>query len=221
MSHVSAGYRQRVAAVLAASPLIPVLAIRRLEDAVPLCQALYDGGVRVLEITLRTEHGEQAITRVQEAIPDAIVGAGTVTTAEQFRRVTELGAAFVITPGLTGSILNAAVESDTPLLPGVATASELMLGYEKGLRHFKFFPAEVAGGIPALRALAGPFPDVTFCPTGGIRRETAADYLALANVASVGGSWLTPDDLVQQGDWEAISGLARTSLASLGATRNR
>ncbi|AZT84293.1 bifunctional 4-hydroxy-2-oxoglutarate aldolase/2-dehydro-3-deoxy-phosphogluconate aldolase [Marinobacter sp. NP-4(2019)] len=215
MSQLSDFHRERVRAVLASSPLIPVIAINDPDDAVPLCQALVDGGINVLEITLRTEHGVKAIERVREAIPDAWVGAGTVTGIDQYRQVEAAGAQFVITPGVTEAILEFGLTSEVPLLPGISTISELMMGYNLGYREFKFFPAEVAGGIPALKAFSGPFPDVTFCPTGGIRRDTARDYLALGNVQAVGGSWLTPADAIASKDWAKITEIARGSLEAL------
>ena len=157
----------------------------------------------------------KAIEQVRKAIPDAWVGAGTVTSIAQYRQVEAAGAQFVITPGVTEAILEFGVTSEAPLLPGISTISELMVGYNLGYREFKFFPAEVAGGIPALKAFSGPFPDVTFCPTGGIRRNTAADYLALGNVQAVGGTWLTPADVVAAKDWAQITEIARGSLADL------
>ncbi|MCG2580798.1 MAG: bifunctional 4-hydroxy-2-oxoglutarate aldolase/2-dehydro-3-deoxy-phosphogluconate aldolase [Marinobacter sp.] len=215
MSQLSDFHRERVRAVLASSPLIPVIAINDPDDAVPLCQALVDGGINVLEITLRTEHGVKAIEQVRKAIPDAWVGAGTVTSIDQYRQVEAAGAQFVITPGVTEAILEFGLTSEVPLLPGISTISELMLGYNLGYREFKFFPAEVAGGIPALKAFSGPFPDVTFCPTGGIRRDTARDYLAQGNVQAVGGSWLTPGDAIASKDWAKITEIARGSLGDL------
>ncbi|WP_372982634.1 bifunctional 4-hydroxy-2-oxoglutarate aldolase/2-dehydro-3-deoxy-phosphogluconate aldolase [Marinobacter sediminum] len=215
MTQLSEFQRERVQAVLAASPLVPVIAINELEDAVPLCQALVDGGINVLEITLRTEHGVNAIKAVREAIPDAWVGAGTVTSVAEYRQVEAAGAQFVITPGVTEAILEFGVTSEAPLLPGISTVSELMMGYALGYREFKFFPAEVSGGVPALKAFSGPFSDVTFCPTGGIRRDTAKDYLALKSVKAVGGSWLTPAEVVAAKDWAQITQIARDSLADL------
>lgn len=215
MTQLSEFHRERIQAVLAASPLVPVIAIHHLEDAVPLCRALVDGGINVLEITLRTEHGVDAIRAVREAIPEAWVGAGTVTSIAQYRQVEAAGAQFVITPGVTEAILEFGLTSEAPLLPGIASVSELMMGYALGYREFKFFPAEVAGGVPALKAFSGPFGDVTFCPTGGIRRDTASNYLALENVQAVGGSWLTPSDVVAAKDWGQITEIARGSLADL------
>lgn len=215
MTQLSEFHRERVQTVLAASPLVPVIAINNLEDAVPLCQALVDGGINVLEITLRTACGVDAIKAVRAAIPEAWVGAGTVTSIAQYRQVEAAGAQFVITPGVTEAILEFGVTSEAPLLPGIATVSELMMGYALGYREFKFFPAEVAGGVPALKAFSGPFGDVTFCPTGGIRQDTAGNYLALENVKAVGGSWLTPGDVVAARDWGRITEIARGSLADL------
>ncbi|MDX1816255.1 MAG: bifunctional 4-hydroxy-2-oxoglutarate aldolase/2-dehydro-3-deoxy-phosphogluconate aldolase [Marinobacter sp.] len=215
MSQLSDYHRDRIQSVLGASPLIPVIAIRDPEDAIPLCRALVAGGISVLEITLRTEHGLRAIEAVRAAIPEAWVGAGTVTSVEQYRQVESAGAQFVITPGVTESLLEFGVTSAAPLLPGIATVSELMMGYQHGYRAFKFFPAEVSGGVAALKSFGGPFPEVVFCPTGGIRRATAKDYLALGNVKAVGGSWLTPDDVVAQKDWAQIEEVARGSLADL------
>ena len=215
MNQLSDYHRERVQAVLAASPLVPVIAIKDPDDAIPLCRALVDGGIRVLEITLRTEHGVRAIEKVRKAIPEAWVGAGTVTSIAQYRQVESAGAQFVITPGITEAILEFGVTSEAPLLPGVSTVSELMMGYALGYREFKFFPAEVAGGIPELKAFSGPFPDVVFCPTGGISRQTARDYLALPNVCAVGGSWLTPAEAIAGKDWPAVSEIARGSLGDL------
>lgn len=208
-------HRDCIKTILDASPLMPVITINKLSDAVPLCQALVDGGINVLEITLRTEHGVKAIEAVRNAIPDVWVGAGTITSIDQYRQAEAAGARFVVTPGVTESLLKFGTTSGAPLLPGISTISELMMGYALGYREFKFFPAEVAGGIPALRAFSGPFQDVTFCPTGGIARDTAKDYLALKNVRTVGGSWLAPASLIAAGDWAGITEIASASLANL------
>ncbi|KPQ30289.1 MAG: 2-dehydro-3-deoxyphosphogluconate aldolase / (4S)-4-hydroxy-2-oxoglutarate aldolase [Marinobacter excellens HL-55] len=215
MPQVSMEHREQIRAVLTASPLIPVITIDDPEDAIPLCRALVDGGLKVLEITLRTEFGVDAIRQVRQALPEALVGAGTVTSIAQYRQVESAGAQFVITPGVTEAILDFGVTSEAPLLPGIATASELLMGYSHGYRYFKLFPAEVSGGISALKAFSGPFPDVVFCPTGGIRQNTASAYLALENVATVGGTWLTPADAIANKDWARITEIARASLASL------
>ena len=215
MTGLTEAQRQRVLSVLATGPLVPVITLKRQEDAVPLAEALVEGGIRVLEVTLRTPAGLAAIETLSKHLPnDVMVGAGTVTDPQQYRRAEEAGARFVVSPGVTPNLLHHGLTAEAPLLPGVATVSELMLGYEMGYRAFKYFPAAVAGGLEGLKAMAGPFPDVVFCPTGGIRRDTARDYLALGNVMAVGGTWLTPDKKVSQGDWDGIVRLARDSLAS-------
>lgn len=214
MVFLAEDHRLQVDRILAASPLIPVISIQQPEHALPLCQALVDGGIRVLEITLRTAHGLAAIKEVRAAMPEEVwVGAGTVTDIDRYREAEHAGADFVVSPGVTNRLLDYGLTSDVPLLPGIATVSELMVGYELGYRSFKFFPAAVAGGIDALKAFGGPFADARFCPTGGIRQDTARDFHALANVIAVGGTWLTPDALVSSGDWGAIEELARQSLA--------
>lgn len=208
-------HRNQVQALLAACPLVPVIAIHKPEHALPLGRALVAGGINILEITLRTPYGLDAIRELRAELPDAWVGAGTVTTVEQYRDVDQAGAQFVITPGVTEALLDHSISADAPLLPGVSTLSEMMLGYQKGFRHFKFFPAAVSGGTAALKAFSGPFPDVVFCPTGGISKETAKDYLALSNVSAVGGSWLTPQDAIDAGDWDRVTEIAKQSLALL------
>ncbi|MDN6318359.1 MAG: bifunctional 4-hydroxy-2-oxoglutarate aldolase/2-dehydro-3-deoxy-phosphogluconate aldolase [Marinobacter sp.] len=215
MSQLSDFHRERIRTVLKASILMPVITIRHPGDAVPLCQALFAGGIRVMEITLRTEYGAEAIKNVREALPEAWVGAGTVTCLAQYREAEAAGAQFIVTPGVTEALLEFSLTSEAPLLPGISTASELMLGYCLGYREFKFFPAEVIGGVSALNAFDGPFPDATFCPTGGIRRHTARDYLALNNVQTVGGSWLTPEEIVAKKDWAEITNIAAGSLSEL------
>lgn len=194
--------------ILQASPVMPVIAIERLEDAVPLAKALVAGGIRVLEITLRTEHGLAAIRAVSEAVPEAIVGVGTLTRPEEFTRARDAGAVFGVSPGLTAALIQAAQQSGLPLLPGVMTPSEAMQAREAGFLQLKLFPAVTAGGIGMLKALAGPLPDLMFCPTGGISQQTAAAFLACENVACVGGSWLTPRDVIAHGDWAGITALA-------------
>lgn len=188
-------------------PVIPVIVIDRLEDAVPLAQALVAGGVRVLEVTLRTPVALDAI-RAMTAVEGAIVGAGTIRSAADARAAHAAGAVFGVSPGYTAEVGAACREIGLPLLPGVATASEVMAAQADGLSFLKFFPATAAGGIPMLKALAGPFPDVVFCPTGGISLATAPDFLALPNVKVCGGSWLTPADAVKAGDWGRITELA-------------
>lgn len=189
--------------------VIPVLAIQRVEDAVPLARALVEGGLSVLEITLRTDCALEAIERIKAALPQASVGVGTVLTPAQYRQAEQVGADFVVTPGTTEALYRYGVGSPVPMLPGIATVSELMVGWQYGYRRFKFFPAEASGGVKALKAFAGPIPEARFCPTGGIGINNAEDYLALKNVMCVGGSWLTPNSLVEAEDWDAIRSLAR------------
>jgi 2-dehydro-3-deoxyphosphogluconate aldolase/(4S)-4-hydroxy-2-oxoglutarate aldolase len=194
-------------------PVIPVIVLDRVEDAVPLARALLAGGVRVLEVTLRTPAALAAIEAIARGVPDAIVGAGTIRSAADARAARDAGSAFGVSPGYTAEVGAACREIGLPLLPGVATASEVMAAQADGLSFLKFFPATAAGGIPMLKALAGPFPDVVFCPTGGITPETAPQFLALPNVKVCGGSWLTPADAVDAGDWARITQLARAATA--------
>lgn len=200
--------------VLRAGPVMPVMVIKNLDDAVPLANALVAGGIPVLEITLRTPVALEAIKRISQEVEGAIVGAGTIANPQQLQAAADAGAAFAISPGITVSLLNAAIDGSIALIPGVATLSELMLGMEYGLDHFKFFPAEAAGGIPMLKAIAGPFPQAIFCPTGGISPENYQAYLKLPNVACVGGSWLAPQDAVNAKDWAKVTELARQAIVS-------
>lgn len=172
------------------TPVLPVIQVDKPEEILPIAEALAEGGIHGLEITLRTEAGLGAIELAAKEISDAIVCAGTVTSADQLKKVADAGAEFVVTPGLTESLLKAADELSIELLPGIATPSELMLGLEVGLTHFKLFPAAIVGGIPMIRAMAGPFPQVKFCPTGGIKSNDFLDYLAEPNVFCVGGTWM-------------------------------
>ena len=190
-------------------PVIPVIVIHRIEDAVPMAQALVDGGVRVLEITLRTPVALQCMEAIARAVPEAIVGAGTVRSIADAQAAKDAGCVFAVSPGYTSAIGLACRDIGLPLLPGVATGSEVMMANADGYRFLKFFPATAAGGIPMLKALAGPFPDVVFCPTGGITVESAPQFLALPNVKVCGGSWLTPADAVAAQDWACITRLAR------------
>lgn len=199
--------------IMRTSPVIPVIAIDNIEQAVPLAKALVAGGIRVLEVTLRTEYGIPAIRAMVEQVPDAIVGVGTLTQPEEFSAARKAGAVFGVSPGLTPGLVEAARRSGLPLLPGVMTPSEVMAAREAGFRQLKLFPAVPAGGVGMLSAIAGPLPDVTFCPTGGISVETAPQFLACKNVACVGGSWLTPKDAMKSGDWDRITELARAASA--------
>ena len=197
-------------------PVIPVIVIQRLQDAVPLAQALVAGGVRVLEVTMRTPVALAAIEAIARSVPGAIVGAGTIRSAADARAARQAGSAFGVSPGYTSEVGAACREVGLPLLPGVATAGEVMAAQADGLGFLKFFPATAAGGIPMLKALGGPFPDVVFCPTGGITLESAPQFLALPNVKVCGGSWLTPQDAVDAGDWARITRLATAASALRG-----
>lgn len=197
--------------ILARSPVIPVIVIEHLEYAVPLAQALVDGGLPVLEVTLRSEVAVQAIEQISVSVPEALVGAGTVTRPGQFGELLDAGARFAVSPGLTDSLVAAGRESQLPFLPGVFSPGEVMRAVENGFDTLKLFPAQQAGGIAMLQALAGPLPEVKFCPTGGIGADNFIDYLALPNVACVGGSWVCPPSAIAQQDWEAIRQLARNA----------
>ena len=204
--------------VMQAGPVIPVIVIERLADAVPLARALVAGGVRVLELTLRTRVALQAIERVAAEVEGAIVGAGTLTRPEDVEAVRRAGAVFGVSPGLTRELAAAARSGGLPLLPGVMTPSDVIAAGAAGYTELKLFPAQQAGGMGMLKALGGPFPDVCFCPTGGVSAATAPEFLALPNVVCVGGSWLTPADAVAAGDWDRITTLARAA-SLLGAAR--
>lgn len=204
---------RRLDDILVQAPVVPVLAIDRLEQAGPLARALVDAGLPVLEVTLRTPVALDAIRRMRIEVPGAVVGAGTVLTPADLAAVDAAGAAFAIAPGATPALYAAALTSAIPFLPGIASASELMAGLEQGYTRFKFFPAEAAGGVAALRGFAGPFPQVRFCPTGGIDLAKAPAYLALKNVVTVGGSWMVPADALAAGDWDRIGALAREAAA--------
>ena len=195
--------------VMRTGPVIPVIAIEELAHAVPLAKALVAGGVRVLEVTLRTAVGLDSIRAIAREVPDAIVGVGTLTRPEEFAKALEAGARFGVSPGLTPSMVEAAHQTGLPLLPGVMTPSDVIAARLAGFQQLKLFPAQQAGGIGMLKALGGPFPDVMFCPTGGVSVENAPDFLALPNVACVGGSWLAPKAVMVAGDWGKITALAK------------
>jgi 2-dehydro-3-deoxyphosphogluconate aldolase/(4S)-4-hydroxy-2-oxoglutarate aldolase len=190
-------------------PVIPVLTIAELEHAVPLARALTAGGLRVLEITLRTPVALAAIDAMRKALPEAVIGVGTLTRAVDFAAADRVGAQFGVTPGLTPELGAAARGARFPLLPGVMTPTELIAARSAGFNVLKLFPAQQAGGVAMLKALGAPFPDVLFCPTGGITRDSAAEFLRLPNVACVGGSWVAPPSLLAARDWAAIEALAR------------
>ena len=202
---------QCVDAIFARAPVIPVITIERIQDALPLCRALADGGLPVLEVTLRSTCALDAIERIARELPDACIGAGTVLSPRDLAAVQRAGAQFAISPGATEALYAAAADAAIPLIPGIATASELMRGLELGWQRFKFFPAEASGGVAALTGFAGPLPQARFCPTGGIDAAKAPAYLALPNVACVGGSWMLPPEAVRAGDWARIAQLAQAA----------
>ena len=199
--------------VMRVGPVIPVIVIDELAQAVPLAKALVAGGVRVLEVTLRTAPALEAIRLMARDVPDAIVGVGTLTRPQDFKDALDAGAKFGVSPGLTPAMIQAAHETGLPLLPGVFTPSDVIAARLAGFSQLKLFPAQQAGGIGMLKALGGPFPDVMFCPTGGVSAENAPDFLALPNVACVGGSWLVPKAAVKSGDWGKITALAKEANA--------
>lgn len=196
--------------ILKVAPVVPVMVVERIEDAVPLAKALYAGGLKVLEITLRTPCALDAITAMVEALPaDAVIGAGTIITPKDLEAAIKAGSTFLVSPGTTPALIEAAKGNPVPLLAGVATPTEAMNLYVQGFTHQKFFPAEAAGGVPMLKSIGGPLPQITFCPTGGIDLARAPSYLALPNVACVGGTWMAPKELMKAGRWDEIERLAR------------
>jgi 2-dehydro-3-deoxyphosphogluconate aldolase/(4S)-4-hydroxy-2-oxoglutarate aldolase len=207
--------QEKLAALLRSACVIPVLTIERLEDAAPLARALVAGGVRVLEVTLRTPVAIEAAKAIMAHVPEAIVGIGTSLNGSDLARAEDVGARFGISPGATPELLEAAAASGLPFAPGIATASELMQALAHGFDLVKFFPAEQSGGIKALRALAGPFPDARFCPTGGIGEANAAAWLAEPNVVAVGGSWLCPAAYIRSGNWSGITAMCQRAMKSL------
>ncbi len=206
MTHTST-----IDSILSRAPVVPVIAIERLSDAVPLARALVAGGLPVLEITLRTACALDAMRAIAAEVPGAVVGAGTVLTPTDLTAVAAAGARFAISPGATPTLYAAAAGASIPWLPAIATASELMAGMEQGFRRFKFFPAESSGGIATLKSFAGPFAQARFCPTGGIDAAKAPAYKALANVITVGGSWMLPKAAIDAGRWDEIEALARAA----------
>ncbi len=203
----------RIDVICASAPVIPVLTLENADQALGIGTALVNGGLKVLEITLRSDYGLSAIKQLKKALPDAIIGAGTVLTPQQYEACVEAGADFIVSPGCTAQLLLHGSQSEVPLLPGIATVSEAMAAMELGYGRFKLFPAAVVGGMDFLKAIGGPISQLKFCPTGGVKPTNAADYLALSNVMCVGGTWLTPAALVEQGDWQAIEALARQAAA--------
>lgn len=199
--------------VLDLSPVVPVVALDNVDHAVPLAEALLRGGIRTIEVTLRTPAALPAIERLAADVPGIVVGAGTITEPGQARRAAEAGARYLVTPGCTERLLDDVEEADVPYLAGASTVSEAMRLAERGAQAMKFFPAEPSGGIPYLKSIAGPLPDLRFCPTGGITPETAPRYLALPNVGCVGGSWMAPSNLLAGGQWGQVEALARQAAA--------
>ena len=201
--------------IFSQGPVVPVLVIKNVEHAVPLAKALIAGGIRVLEVTLRTDAALEVIAKIAKEVPEAIIGAGTVTNRAQLQQVIDAGAKFAISPGLTSDLLKAGIEGSIALIPGISSISELMTAIDHGYTHLKFFPAEASGGVKALKAIGGPFPDIKFCPTGGISPSNYNDYLALPNVCCAGGSWLAPEDVMLNGDWDKITELAKQAVAGV------
>lgn len=196
--------------IVKVAPVVPVMVVENLEDAVPLAEALYNGGLKVLEITLRTPVALEAISAMVKALPeDAVIGSGTVITPADLQASVDAGAKFMVSPGTTPALIEAAKACPVPLLPGIASPSEAMNLYTQGFTHMKFFPAEAAGGVPMLKSIGGPLPQITFCPTGGIDLAKAPTYLALPNVACVGGTWMAPKNLMAEKKWGEIETLAR------------
>ncbi|MDO6618375.1 bifunctional 4-hydroxy-2-oxoglutarate aldolase/2-dehydro-3-deoxy-phosphogluconate aldolase [Shewanella sp. 6_MG-2023] len=197
------------------SPIVPVMVIDKIEHAVPLAKALVAGGISVLEVTLRTECALEAIALIAKEVPEALVGAGTILNELQLQQAVDAGSQFIITPGATVDLLKAAKRGNVPLIPGVASISEVMTGMELGYTHFKFFPAEASGGVNALKAFSGPLANIRFCPTGGITPTSYKNYLALANVDCIGGSWIAPTDAMEQEDWGRITQLCKDAIGAL------
>lgn len=195
--------------ILSSAPVVPVVVIDNLEDAAPLAKALYNGGLKALEITLRTPIAAEAVKLMKEAVPEAYVGTGTVIDKASFEASVAAGADFMVSPGVSDELLALAKETDIPFLPGAATPSEVMKLASHGFKFLKFFPAEAAGGTAMLKSIGAPLPQVTFCPTGGITLATAPNYLALSNVICVGGTWMLDKQLIANKDWQAIETLAR------------
>jgi 2-dehydro-3-deoxyphosphogluconate aldolase / (4S)-4-hydroxy-2-oxoglutarate aldolase len=198
--------------ILGQASVIPVLEIFALESAPPLARALAAGGLKVVELTLRTDCALDAVNVMKNAAPSLIIGMGTIKTESDIKRSRDTGAEFLVSPGASSVLLDALVASGAPALPGVATPSEVMTAYEAGFKAMKFFPAEPSGGVAFLKSLAGPFPDIAFCPTGGISAERAPDYLTLSNVACVGGSWIATKAMIENGDWNTIEANARRAV---------
>lgn len=206
--------------VFSASPVIPVMVIKKLEDALPMAKALQAGGINVFEITLRSAVALDAIKLLSKEVPDALVGAGTVLSAEQYDQAVAAGAKFVISPGATPVLLKHAAEREVPLIPGTATPSEMMQALEQGYSYVKFFPAEINGGAAALKAISAALPQLSFCPTGGVSPKNVANYVAVNCVKTVGGSWMIPNDAVAAGDWAKVTQLTKEAVELVTSLRS-
>ncbi len=201
--------------VMQISPIVPVIALDHIDEALPLAEALLEGGISIMEITLRTEAGLIAIEKIAKAMPQMNVGAGTVINIDGFKRAVDQGAQFVFTPGINEELIQSSFDLDTPLIPGVATASEVMLALNSGIEHCKLFPAVAAGGVDALQSFSGPFPSMHFCPTGGVNLENFNDFLALPNVLCVGGSWIVPKQAIREKNFGQITTLCKEALGRI------
>ena len=217
LTSLSGSRDKKLADILRAGPIVPVITLERVEDAVPLARALVAGGLRLLEITLRTPAAADSAAAIIQEVPEAIVGIGTVLTPRDLERAQALGARYALSPGATPALLEAAAGSELPFIPGIATASELMGALEHGFQTVKFFPAVASGGIPALKALAGPFPQARFCPTGGIDEKNARDWLTLPNVVAIGGSWVCQTSDIRAQAWNDITAKAERAVMSTKA----
>jgi 2-dehydro-3-deoxyphosphogluconate aldolase/(4S)-4-hydroxy-2-oxoglutarate aldolase len=217
LTSLSGSRDKKLADILRAGPIVPVITLERVEDAVPLARALVAGGLRLLEITLRTPAAADSAAAIIQEVPEAIVGIGTVLTPRDLERAQALGARYALSPGATPALLEAAAGSEMPFIPGIATASELMGALEHGFQTVKFFPAVASGGIPALKALAGPFPQARFCPTGGIDEKNARDWLTLPNVVAIGGSWVCQTSDIRAQAWNDITAKAERAVMSTKA----
>ena len=198
--------------IMSSSPIVPVMVINNVEHAVPLAKALVAGGITTLEITLRTDAALESITRIKAEVPEAIVGAGTIINIETLNKAIAAGAEFIVSPGTTDKMIDAALATGVPLLPGIANPSDAMRLLEKGITEMKFFPAEAAGGIPMLKSIGAPIPQITFCPTGGVNQKNVRDYYSLPNVACVGGSWMCAANLVDAENWDEITRLSAEAI---------
>ncbi|MEM9103702.1 MAG: bifunctional 4-hydroxy-2-oxoglutarate aldolase/2-dehydro-3-deoxy-phosphogluconate aldolase [Pseudomonadota bacterium] len=210
--------QQTLLKMLSACPLVPVLVIDDIDDALPLAEALLAGGINIMEITLRSDVAMNAIALILEKYPEMLVGAGTVVNDTQLKELAHIGAHFAISPGITRRLLESSIALNIPLLPGVSNVSDVLLGLEYDFKLFKFFPAEAAGGVKTLKAFHGPFPAIKFCPTGGVTEDNMSEYLALPNVVAIGGSWLAPKHIVENHQWPEITSAAKKALLPLHQT---